>query len=172
LKNVAVDYYNLGSDIENEMAAMQSMLSQIGASIKPTGITENQYFQYANEPLSKAHVPMLFTSWGASPADPAQFFDFLLLPNLPNNIGDYKNSKVTKLAQQADVAADPQRRAALYIRASHIVQSQAGIIVTGQGICFGMYKPYVHGLVRTAVTGTDCLVPRHADWSQVTVSGH
>jgi peptide/nickel transport system substrate-binding protein len=170
LHNVKVPYDKTSTDDDNKMAVIQSTLSQVGITIVPTPMTELDFFKLVSQPLSKSKVAIADTGWGGAFPDGEQFFDWLLWPGLPFNVSDYNNPTVTQLTKQADITANRAARANLYIRASHLVLSEGGMIMTGQSTAFGMIKPWVHGMrFSYAWAGFE---PLGMNWANVSISPH
>jgi oligopeptide transport system substrate-binding protein len=172
LKGLSLPYNATGSDMSNEMAAIQNMLSQVGITATLKGLPTNNYISIWNQGLIKTHTPILFDSWAASFPDPQQYFDWLLIPNQPTNISGWTNPTVTRLSAQADVTFNTQKRAALYRQASHFVLTHGAMILLGQDYSYAIAKPWVHGLVAQPYGGVLLYSPRDNNWANVSIAAH
>jgi ABC-type transport system substrate-binding protein len=172
LRGLQIPYDKTGSDADNQMAAIQNMLSQVGIHALIKGLATNDYGTIWNQPLVKTHTAILLDGWTASFPDPQQYFDWLLIPNQPTDISDWTNPTVTRLSAEADVTFNKRKRAQLYREASHITLSEGGMIMLGQNYAYAVAKPWVHGLVAQPYGGVLLYTPRDNNWANVTISPH
>ncbi|MDQ2744439.1 MAG: peptide ABC transporter substrate-binding protein [Chloroflexota bacterium] len=172
LHNVPIVYYKSSTAADNEFATIQNMLAAVGITVTLRGQPQNDWLNITNQPLIKSRTPLAEGLWGAAFADGQQFFDFLLEPGAPTNLSGYNDPTVTRLIHLADVASNPARRRAIFIRASHIVVSQGAIIPIDQQLSFALVKPWVHGLVPSVYLGSSGVAPAGGEWANVTISRH
>ena len=88
--------------------------------------------------------------WGADYADPQDWFDIFKCGS-GNQFDQYCNPAYDKLVAAGDVEIDATKRASDYKQAQAILVQDAPVAFLYQRITFGLLKPYVAGVTRTAL---------------------
>jgi ABC-type transport system substrate-binding protein len=173
LSHLAVPYWKTGTDADNEMAALQNIMSQVGIKITLKGLQFNDWLNIVNQVLPKTNTAIVLSNWVAGNPDPNEYFGTVLLPGSPINISNYSDPTVNRLRKESDVLFNRQKRAKLIERMSHIVLSEGGMMPIGQQVEYGLLKPWVHGMVPTGYNAWGLLfVPRNNNWANVSISPH
>jgi oligopeptide transport system substrate-binding protein len=170
IHNAKVVYGSYSTDNSNEYAALQSMWSAVGISVKLTGLPQTAWVDTIEKPLVASHTDLAQELWYQDYPDPQDYCTLLLRGHETWNTGGFNDPYYNKLVDQADVTFNKQKRAALYIKAQHYALSTGAWISVGNTLGYAMVKPWVHGLV-----GNEpfiILMPRNNDWSNVTISPH
>jgi ABC-type transport system substrate-binding protein len=170
IHGVKLAYLHTSNDWDNVYGnALPAMFAAVGIDIKAEPLTFNDWLKDVTQAQSKTDTKIAQNGLTAFP-DPWNYCSLLLHTGEPFNSGEYSNPTVDHLLNQADVAANRQRRARLYIAAQHIAISTGGVIPIGQSNGYELVKPWVHGLVPSATF--DELLPRGNNWANVTLSKH
>ena len=92
----------------------------------------------------------LFTfGWGADYPDPQNFLDVLFHSDTPDNFGEYCNSEVDALLEEARKEKDITARMNLYQQAEQILVNDAACIPIYFDISYVLTKPYIKNLPLT-----------------------
>jgi ABC-type transport system substrate-binding protein len=170
IHNVKLVYMHTSSDWDNVYGnALPSMFGAVGIGVKGDPLPFNDWLKDVTQPQSKTNTAIAQNGLTAFP-DPWNFCTILLRGGEPFNSGEYNNPAVNQILDRADVTANRQKRAQLYIKAQHMAIMDGGVMPIGQSIGYALVKPWVKGLVASATF--DELVPRNNDWSQVSVNPH
>lgn len=171
LNNVSLPYQHTTTDYDNEYAAIQGMLTSIGANIKLKPITHNDWLGIVGATsMNSTHTTIVQDDYYDDYPDPQDYCTLLLRSGQAYDIGEFKNAQYDSLVDRAEVTPNPARRAALYRQAQHIALATGAYISLRQFEQFFLVKSYVHGLVSSPVYNS--LWPRNDDWSQVSIGKH
>ena len=92
----------------------------------------------------------LFTlGWGADYPDPQNFLDVLFHSGAKDNIGEYSNSSVDILLEEARIETDAPYRMSLYQQAEQMMVDDAACISLYFDVSYTLVKPYVKDLPLT-----------------------
>lgn len=170
LKGITLPYWKSGTDADNEFAAIQNMLSQVGIGVQPRGLNVNDWLTDVEEPENKTHNKLVEGQWGMDFPDPEDFCTLLLRGGQVYNVGQFNNPTYNALVDKGDVTLNQAQRTQIYIRAQHIALSTGAWIMIGQEVQYAVVKPWVHGLI--AAYGNSDVAPRDDNWANVSVSRH
>jgi oligopeptide transport system substrate-binding protein len=84
--------------------------------------------------------------WGADYPDPQNFLDVLFHSDTPDNFGEYSNSEVDDLLEEARKEKDVTARMNLYQQAEQILVNDAACIPIYFDISYVLTKPYIKNL--------------------------
>jgi ABC-type transport system substrate-binding protein len=170
LHGLSLPYWKSGNDADNEFAAIQSMLQNVGIGITPKGLPVNDWLTDVEEPENQTHNTIVEGQWGMDFPDAEDFCTLLLRSGETYNVGQHNDPTYNHLVDTADVTLNPTRRTQLYIQAQHLALSTGAWIMVGQQVQDAVVKPWVHGLV--AAYGNSYVAPAGGNWANVTVSPH
>lgn len=159
------EYPTGSSDNDNQAAAMYAMFSAVGIDLKQKGIPLNDWYNLVGSPLAGSHVNIAYNGWIEDYNDPQDYVTLLNRAGEGYDIGGYDNAAFNKLVDQADVTADPNKRAQLYVKAQHMLLAGGNWITIGQQIQYVLIRSNVHGFVGSFQGPW----PRNSDWSNVTI---
>jgi len=92
----------------------------------------------------------LFTlGWGADYPDPQNFLDVLFHSGTKDNIGEYSNSEVDALLEEAREEKDVTARMDLYQQAEQMIVNDAACLPLYFDVSYTLVKPYVENLPLT-----------------------
>jgi len=92
----------------------------------------------------------LFTlGWGADYPDPQNFLDVLFHSGTKDNIGEYSNSEVDALLEEARVEKDVTARMNLYQQAEQMIVNDAACLPLYFDVSYTLVKPYIENLPLT-----------------------
>ena len=86
---------------------------------------------------------MFDTGWIADYPDPQNFLDILFHTGAEYNTGNYSNSQVDTLLDQAAVESDETARFAIYQKAEQLLVDEAACLPLWFGRTYLVIKPYV-----------------------------
>ncbi len=165
IHDVQLTYAHTSTDLDNVYgSAIPAMWSAVGIHIAPKPVTFNDWINVVSQPMPKSHTLLTENNDGGLP-DPWNFATVNLRVG-----GIYNNPTVNRLFDQADVAANPKRRAQLYIQGETVALNQGAMIPIGQSYGFAMVKPWIHGFVGSVAFGL--LEPKDDDWANISISHH
>ena len=87
--------------------------------------------------------------WGADYPDPQNFLDVLFHSGTKDNIGEYSNSEVDALLEEAREERDVTARMNLYQQAEQMIVSDAACLPIYFDVSYTLVKPYVENLPLT-----------------------
>jgi oligopeptide transport system substrate-binding protein len=95
----------------------------------------------------------IFTGgWGADYPDPHNFLDILFKSGSEQNDGEYSNTQIDALLEQARVEQDVTARMRLYQEIEQMLVDDAACLPITFGVMYVLVKPYVENLVITPMT--------------------
>lgn len=165
LKGVEIKYPSSSSDIDNEFAAISSMINQAGGQTTVKKLTLNDWYDAVGQPLSKTATQLVSNGWIMDYQDPQDYVTLLLRAGSNYDIGGFDNPQFNSLVDRADVAPTDKQRARLYRQAQHIALSTGAWISVGNVNGYALVKPSIHGFVGTL----QGLYPRNHDYANITV---
>ncbi len=116
-------------------------LRDFGVEIEVRELESDVYYYRLNEEKDEA----FFFGWVADYADPQNFLEILFHSQTENNKGEYSNTEVDALLEQAAVEQDSITRFELYQQAEQIIVSDAACLPLWFGRNYILVKPYVKG---------------------------
>jgi len=131
-----------------------------------------------SQPLDKTGTQIALNPWVPDYPDAQDYLFSLLHSGAPANLGAWQDTTYDRLIDRGDALSNPEEREKLYIEAQQIALSQGAIVMLMQAKGLELVKPYVHGLVGTAVYTEvyrdlrPYLVPKDDDWANVSISEH
>ncbi len=170
LHNISLPYWKSSSDADNEFAAIQNMLAQVGITIQQKGLPVNDWLTDVEEPENTTHNSLVEGDWGMDFPDPEDFCTLLLRGGQTYDVGQYNDPAYNSLVDRADLTLNQTQRTRMYIQAEHMALSTGAWIMLGQQVQEAVVKPWVHGLI--AAYGASYVTPVRGDWANVTISKH
>lgn len=129
-----------GGDISANLGAViQDWRENLGVEVTVRQI-EPQIFLYY---LKQEADEMFMLGWVADYPDPQNFFDNLFHTGASYNTGNYSNTKVDKLLDQAAIESDDTTRIDLYHQAEQIILTEAACFPLWYNTSYILTKPYV-----------------------------
>jgi oligopeptide transport system substrate-binding protein len=130
---------------------LQSLVYQwklnLGVDVKIRELEPERYFYN-----TKAEVDQMFdTAWAADYPHPQDFLDILFHSGSSYNYGNYSNSEVDSLIQQANRTADQQQSFTLYQEAEQLIVNDAACIPISFSENYTVVQPYVKGYTINAL---------------------
>ncbi len=135
-----------GETLGNETAViLKDMLSKIGITVNVTPVEAGSWFSN----WSSYNYEMLYKLGSNAVVDPAMNipFDFLQIKDGGQGAAftDFENAEVTRIAKEALIEPDPEKRRALYYDLQRIVMDETPQLV--------LFHPYSHWAERDNVEG-------------------
>ncbi|MBI2853594.1 MAG: peptide ABC transporter substrate-binding protein [Chloroflexi bacterium] len=90
-------------------------------------------------------------SWIADYPDPQDFLDLLFHSGAENNTGEYANSALDKMLDQAAVEQDQAKRLSMYQQAEKMIVDDAAVLPLFFGRSYILVKPYVKDYIVTSM---------------------
>jgi oligopeptide transport system substrate-binding protein len=149
LPTIVFTDYGIGSYVGPDVAALAQMWKQnLGVTITVENIEPNFYY---DQIYSGNHGQLLSSGWCADYPDPENFADVLFHTGSAQNSGNYHNSGLDVLLEQARTEQDVTRRITMYQQAEQMIVDDAAALFTVHGLSYQLVKPYVKGYVFTPI---------------------
>jgi oligopeptide transport system substrate-binding protein len=138
-----------GSDAGASISAMAQMWQQnLGITIT----VENLEMDLYNDKIFAGQHGQLFDyGWCADYPDPENFADALFHSNAQQNLGNYSNTELDTLLEQARIEQDVSLRIQFYQQAEQIIVNDAPVLFTSHHLSYVLVKPYIRGYVITPI---------------------
>jgi len=139
----------IGSHINLDVAAMAEMWEQnLGVTITVENIEYDYFF---DQIYSGHHGQLISGGWCADYPDPENFADVLFHTDSAQNRGNYSNTRLDALLEQARVERYVKTRIEMYQQAEQIIVDDAPVLFTTHSLSYQLIKPYVKGFVFTPI---------------------
>jgi peptide/nickel transport system substrate-binding protein len=112
------------SDISAVTGAYQAAAQAIGLNVKLHSVSANNYINFFIDPKARAGVDGFLTVNYGDYADPAAMLSTLILPEGSQNYDQFKDPAIINAMEQARSTADPDKRAALIVKAEQLTAQQ------------------------------------------------
>lgn len=118
----------LGSELSDFEAAIVDMWrTHLDVEVSVEQLEPSEY----SDEIRKSHGQMFSLGWCADYPDPENFLDVLYHSDSKENIGNYSNSEVDSLLEQARIEPDVEKRLALYHQVEQmIIDDNPNILLT------------------------------------------
>jgi oligopeptide transport system substrate-binding protein len=142
LSPITLTVEGYGNNIPSYLGAIiQEWQQNLGVEISVRQL-ETEEFIYN---LKQEKDEMFTMGWIADYPDPHDFLDVLFYTGSEVNIGEYDNSNLDTLLDQAAIEQDETDRLAMYQQAEQLVVDDAACIPLFHGTNYILAKPYVRG---------------------------
>lgn len=140
----------LGSYISGDVGALIQMWQQnLGVSIT----VHNLEPEVMLDEIHKGnHGQIISGGWCADYPDPENFADVLFHTGAEMNSGNYSNSELDQILEDARVEPDVSRRMELYQQAEEIIVQDAPALFLTHSISYVLVKPYLKGFILAPVS--------------------
>jgi oligopeptide transport system substrate-binding protein len=140
----------LGSYISGDVGALIQMWQQnLGVSIT----VHNLEPEVMLDEIHKGnHGQIISGGWCADYPDPENFADVLFHSGAEMNSGNYSNSELDQILEDARVEPDVSRRMELYQQAEEIIVQDAPALFLTHSISYVLVKPYLKGFILAPVS--------------------
>jgi len=139
----------IGNTASPDVAAMAQMWEQnLGVKITIENLEPDKYYDLLN---SGQHGQIFSGGWCADYPDPENFADVLFHTGAQQNIGNYSNTALDAILNQARVEQDVNKRIQLYQQAEQIIVQDAPVLFISHAVSYMLVKPYVKGFVLTPI---------------------
>jgi len=123
------------------MAILYQWEQNLGVEIEVRQLEPDVYFNRLDEEKDN----MFFYGWVADYPDPQNFLWVLFGTGTENNKGEYSNTDVDDLLEQAAIEQDDETRMELYRQAEQQIVDDAACLPLWFGRSYILVKPYVEG---------------------------
>ncbi len=117
----------------------------LGVEVQVRQLEPDIYFAVIKEEKDEIYE----TAWIADYPDPENFLDILFYTGSEENSGEYSNSEIDALLEQARVEQDVTIRMGLYQQIEQMLVDDAACLPLYFDVNYLLVKPYVEGLVLT-----------------------
>jgi oligopeptide transport system substrate-binding protein len=144
LPPITLTTYGYGGGINSTLEAMVFQWKQnLGVDVKIRQLEPDRYFYN-----TKTEIDQMFeTGWRADYPHPQDFVDILFRSGSAYNYGNYSNTEVDSLINQANKSADQSQSFTLYQQAEQKIVNDAACIPMSFEESYTLIKPYVKGYI-------------------------
>ena len=135
----------MGTVSNIEAALVDMWQHNLGVNVEVRQLAPDRYFSVIMDKKNE----MFTYNWGADYPDPQNFLDILFHSGTKNNVGEYNNSKVDALLEEARVEQDTNVRMGLYQQAEQMIVEDAACLPLFFNVGYTLVKPYVKNLPLT-----------------------
>jgi peptide/nickel transport system substrate-binding protein len=164
-KTITIGTSSQLSDIAAVTGAYQAAAQAIGLNVKLKSVSAQNFINFFIDPKARVGVDGFLTVNYGDYADPAALLSTLILPEGSQNFDQYHNPAIINALEQARSTADPDKRAALVVKAEQLTAQQLPWIpnvqptsvltiskkLTGATVSFAyMFAPWANSLGGTS----------------------
>ena len=135
----------MGTVSNIEAALVDMWQHNLGVNVEVRQLAPDRYFSVIMDKKNE----MFTYNWGADYPDPQNFLDILFHSGTKNNVGEYNNSKVDALLEEARVEQDTNVRMGLYQQAEQMIAEDAACLPLFFNVSYTLVKPYINNLPLT-----------------------
>ena len=131
-KTITIGTSSQLANIAAVTGAYQAAAQAIGLKVVQKSVSAQNYINFFIDPKARAGIDGFLTVNYGDYADPAALLATLVLPDGSQNYDNYNNPKITAALEQARGTADPDKRAALVVRAEKLAAADLPWIPNAQ----------------------------------------
>lgn len=140
----------IGNTAGASVAAMAQMWQQnLGVIITIENLEPDKYYDLL---YSGQHGQLISSGWCADYPDPENFSDALFHTGAQQNVGNYSNTALDAILDQARVEQDVSKRIQLYQQAEETIVQDAPALFISHGISYELVRQTVKGFVLTPIS--------------------
>lgn len=140
----------IGTYVGLDVAAFAEMWQQnLGVTITVENLESNFFY---DQIYKGNHGQLISGGWCADYPDPENFADVLFHSGSTVNNGNYSNSELDALLEQARVEQDVTQRIAMYQQAEQMIIEDAPVIFTTHSLAYRLVKPYLKGYMYSPIS--------------------
>lgn len=155
----------------HELAAIASMLSDLGIDLRPKALPTSERLNPLIQPVARIHTAIVVGTRSVDYPDPEDFSTLVGRAGAGRDIGSYNNANDNWLVDRVDTTFRIGRREQLYITAQRADIGEGGFITLCGAKGFGPVKLRDHGLVGSEFCWP-AINPHGNNWTNVWTSKH